>query len=165
MGLSTKPYPCCRMTHSSIDDALGTSKSCKIDPGMMRIVTVSVSKMVFDMVGAPFKLRANPQVDAQFSIPYTVAVALKNGKVSLDSFRLDTVQNSHSVLELAKKVKVNAAKRSPNRPMSFEECSEKFSDCLKYSGNPPLLKNQDTIVDLIYSLDKVENVKKLLECL
>jgi 2-methylcitrate dehydratase PrpD len=107
MGLSIKPYPCCRMTHASIDAALELSSPRVIDPDAIQEVEVSVSKMVYDMVGAPFEIRDNPQVDAQFSIPYTVATALtKGGGVLLGDFSSDTVTKGTSILEVAKKIRV-----------------------------------------------------------
>jgi len=195
MDLSIKPYPCCRMTHASIDVALELSDSYSIDPERIAGVSVHVSKMVSDMVGAPFKVRANPQVDAQFSIPYTTAVALRKGKVFLDDFISDTVKGESSTLELAKKIKVSidpklppndisysnmtvemadgqtfslktdTPKGSPLRPMTFDECAHKFKDCLEYSKKSSLIKNSDLITDFIFNLEKKKDVSEIFEYL
>lgn len=191
MDLSIKPYPCCRMTHASIDAALELSESHNIDPDGIVEVLVSVSKMVYDMVGASFKVRENPQVDAQFSIPYTVAVALGKGKVLLDDFSSGTIKNDFSTLELAKKIKVlvdtelapndishlnmavrmlngeifsckvDVLKGSPLKPMTFDDCAAKFKNCLEYSQKSSLIKNSEIITDFIFNLEKKKDVSEI----
>jgi len=193
MDLSIKPYPCCRMTHASIDAALELYTSHHIDVEGIAEVVVYVSKMVSDMVGGPFTIRANPQVDAQFSIPYTVAVALTKGKVFLNDFTSDTVKKDSSLLELAKKVrvlidpelsandiscanmvirmlqgesisfKVNTLKGSPLRPMTFEECADKFKQCLEYSHKSSLITNNEIITDFIFNLEKKKDVGEIFD--
>jgi 2-methylcitrate dehydratase PrpD len=191
MDLSIKPYPCCRMTHAAIDAALELSRSHVVDPDDIKEIEVSASKMVSEMVGAPFKIRENPQVDAQFSIPYTVAVALRNGSVLLSDFTAETIKGGASVLELARKVKVmvdpaltdkdisslemsvtmlngqsithklDALKGSPLKPMSFDECAAKFNNCLEYAGRSALVENSDFIVDFIFNLEKRQDVSEI----
>jgi len=193
MDLSIKPYPCCRMTHATIDAALELYNAHHIDVEGIAEVVVYVSKMVSDMVGAPFTIRANPQVDAQFSIPYTVAVALKKGKVFLNDFTTDTVRKDSSLLEFAKKVrvlidpelsaneissanvvirmlqgesisfKVTTLKGSPQRPMTFNECADKFKKCIEYSHKSSLIKNSEVITDFIFNLEKKKDVGKIFD--
>ena len=183
------------MTHSSIDAALEMSKSHDIDPGEIDEVVVHTSKMVFDMVGSSFKIRDNPQVDAQFSIPYTVAVALERGKVSLGDFIPNTIKGRSSTGELSKKVKVfidpelspknisasnmtirmlngdsfslrvDAPKGSPSRPMTFDECSIKFKQCLEYSQKQSVVENSQIISDFIFNLEKKKDVSEVFEYL
>jgi 2-methylcitrate dehydratase PrpD len=191
MDLSIKPYPCCRMTHGSLDAALELSGSHVIDPDGIDKVEVSVSKMVSDMVGAPFKIRDNPQVDAQFSIPYTVAAALCNGSVLLSDFAPDTIKGVKPILELARKInvsvdpalpdndisslhmsikmlngqmfthKLDALKGSPSRPLSFDECAAKFKSCLEHSEKSELIRNGERIVDFIFNLEKKGEVSEI----
>jgi len=193
MDLSIKPYPCCRMTHASIDAALELYNSHRIDLEGVAEIVVYVSKMVSDMVGGPFTIRSNPQVDAQFSIPYTVAVALKKGEVFVDDFISDTVKNDSSILEFAKKIrvlidpelphndisfsnmtirmlkgesisfKVDTLKGSPLRPMTFDECADKFKKCIEYSQKSSLIKNSEIITDFIFNLEKKKDVGEVFD--
>ncbi|MBA7667377.1 hypothetical protein ES703_75465 [subsurface metagenome] len=193
MDLSIKPYPSCRMTHASIDAALELSNSHRIKPEGIVEILVYVSKMVSDMVGAPFEIRDNPQVDAQFSIPYTVAVALTRAKVFLDDFASDTIRNDTSVLDLTKRIKVlidpelpvndissanmiirmasgetfsfkvDTLKGSPVRPMSFDDCARKFKNCLEYSQKSSLIKNSEIITDFIFNLEKKKDVSEIFD--
>ncbi|MBW2004706.1 MAG: MmgE/PrpD family protein [Deltaproteobacteria bacterium] len=193
MDLSIKPYPCCRMTHASIDAALELYNAQHIDLEGVAEIVVYVSKMVSDMVGGPFTIRSNPQVDAQFSIPYTVAVALKKGEVFVDDFTPDTVRKDSSLFEFAKKIrvlidpelphndisfsnmvirmlkgesisfKVNTLKGSPLRPMTFNECADKFKKCLEYSQKSSLIKNSEIITDFIFNLEKKKDVGEIFD--
>lgn len=85
--LSYKPYPCCRWTHSAIDAALQLRRQ---GPALSEIdrVDVFVNQQAYNSTGTPADIKQAPKsiVDAQFSIPYVVAVALLNGQVELDDF-------------------------------------------------------------------------------
>jgi 2-methylcitrate dehydratase PrpD len=110
--LSIKPYPCCRMTHSSIDAALELRPRLQGAAEAIESIEVTASGMVAEMVGKPFILGDNPQVDAQFSIPYTVSTALLNGDVFLGDFELEAITNARTK-ELAGKVVVAADPAAP----------------------------------------------------
>ncbi|OIQ94751.1 2-methylcitrate dehydratase [mine drainage metagenome] len=105
-NMSFKMYPCCRGTHSAIEGALRIVKRESLDPDAVESVAVSVAPFTFDLVGSPFQIRDNPQVDAQFSIPYTVAVAIKRRAVGLSDFQPDVVVNDAEVRRLATKIVV-----------------------------------------------------------
>ena len=113
--LSVKPYPCCKATHTVIHNVLALQKRHQLRTEDVEEVTVSVSNGAYQTVGRPFEIRTEPQVDAQFSIAYTVATALLAGKVGLDDFREETVRDPRR-MELAKRVKVvvDPALREPS---------------------------------------------------
>jgi len=117
MSLSMKPYPSCRMTHGSIDAALALKREYAIDAGSVEGIVVHVSEMSHNMVGMPFEIRTDAQVDAQFSIPYTVSVAMLHGDVSLEDFR-DSAIRDKSVKEFSKRITVLADPSLPVRDMS-----------------------------------------------
>lgn len=89
LDLSYKPYPCCRYNHTAIDtalalrDRLGPSGTAGI-----RRITARVNAMCNEAVGTPIEIRRAPAtvVQAQFSIPYTVGVALAKGAVGIPDF-------------------------------------------------------------------------------
>jgi len=104
--LSIKPFPSCKATHTSIDAVLNLLKQNRIRPEEVEGVDISVSKGCYGTAGRPFEIRTNPQVDAQFSIPYTVATALLKGEVGLEDFTESAVRDPKR-MEMAKKVKVS----------------------------------------------------------
>lgn len=189
--LSIKPYPCCRMTHSAVDAALAVRD--RVGPvEQIDRVEVRTASMVAEMVGKPFQIGDNPQVDAQFSIPYTVACALLQGDVFLGDFEPEAVGRT-AVGDLAAKVSVSvepslAAKDilpaeirvrttdgrseeagiaaplgNPLRPMDDAQCRRKFEKCLDYSGFAMDPATRDQLLDTIASLDAAADVRCLLE--
>lgn len=107
VNLSAKPYPCCRLTHGAIEATLSLIKEHSIREADVKAVEIQTSPVIYDTVGRPFQIRDNPQVDAQFSIPYTVAVVIQRGKVTLEDFEVDVVKQPRTS-ELAKTVTVQA---------------------------------------------------------
>ncbi|MFT3816547.1 MAG: MmgE/PrpD family protein [Rubrivivax sp.] len=83
--LSLKPYPACRFTHAPIDLALQLHRR-GLRLGDVNRITIHVSGQAMNMVGRRFDPRSANIVDAQFSIAYTVAVALARGAVRIGDF-------------------------------------------------------------------------------
>jgi 2-methylcitrate dehydratase PrpD len=135
-------------------------------------------------VGHPFQIRDNPQVDAQFSIPYTVAVALQRGKVTLSDFEVETVKQPRTG-EFAKKVtveenktmdkystvvhihnhsgksfakRVDVFKGHPQNPLTREEFLQKFRDCARYSAVP---LDAQRVEKMLARLQEIENIPNL----
>lgn len=188
--ISIKPYPSCRMTHASIDAALYIKEKYKFELDDIEKIELHTSKMVKEMVGSPFQIRENPQVDAQFSIPYTVSVALTKGKPFIDDFYNDRVRN-YNHMDLVKKItvllddnleqrdirsasiwihlkngkvlshKVDVFKGNPENPLTRDECVEKFMECANF-GIKKFSQNQiDELAEKILNLEKVENILEL----
>jgi 2-methylcitrate dehydratase PrpD len=104
--LSVKPYPSCKATHTPIFSMLNLMKEEGLRPEQIEGVEVAVSKGCYQTAGRPFEIRTDPQVDAQFSIPYTVATAVLKGKVGLDDFTESAVKEPER-LSMAGRVKVS----------------------------------------------------------
>ena len=190
MKLSIKPYPSCRMTHAAIDAALAIREEHGIEPSDIEEIIVHASKMVYDMVGSPFAIRENPQVDAQFSIPYTVAAALIRGDVFLKDFEESPIRDpralacaekvrvevdpelaerdmmtAHLVLKTKDKVyskRVNRVKGNPLNPMSLDDCIEKFRKCILSSQRPMPGEKVDEILDCLVNLEGLKEIRKLM---
>ena len=188
--LSIKPYPACRMTHASIDAALALRARAMPVEEIERI-DVSVCSMGAEMVGKPFQPGSNPQVDAQFSIPYTTACALIRGDVFLRDFETEAIADA-AVMGLAKRVRVAAdpalaakdilsAKMTvvrkdgaaisedvpiplgnPRNPMNADQCRRKFTKCLDYSGFPLKEDACETLFSMIEHLEALGDVQDLI---
>ncbi|MBW1698927.1 MAG: MmgE/PrpD family protein [Deltaproteobacteria bacterium] len=103
--LSFKCYPCCKVAHTAIEATLDLARENNIEAVEVKKVLVEVSSGAYNTVGRPFEIRKNPQVDAQFSIPYTVALALIKKEVRLSGFEEKTIRNP-AIFELSKRVHV-----------------------------------------------------------
>ncbi|MDY6791825.1 MAG: MmgE/PrpD family protein [Thermodesulfobacteriota bacterium] len=185
--LSIKPYPSCRMTHASIDAALELRDVIGGDVEDIDQIEVNASKMVTEMVGKPFVIGTNPQVDAQFSIPYTVACAMVRGDVFIGDFETEAIHDTQ-VKSLADRVTVsvnsdlldkdilhaglvikmndgrthektvNVPLGNPEKSMDVEQCKQKFRKCVAYSG---LDFDKSKIEDLLSMIDSLEHIQDI----
>ncbi|MGC7100821.1 MmgE/PrpD family protein [Amycolatopsis lurida] len=77
-----KPYPCCRHLHGAIDGALELRREHKFDPAEIAAVRVETFPIAARHNGTDL----DTILQAQLSLPYTVAVALARGAVTLTDF-------------------------------------------------------------------------------
>ena len=90
MATGVKPYPSCRYGHAGIDAALALCAEQDLRPHEISGVVYGSSNAGMLLVGAPAAKKANPQniVDAQFSAPFVLSVALATGAMKWDSYEL-----------------------------------------------------------------------------
>jgi 2-methylcitrate dehydratase PrpD len=103
-NLSYKPYPCCRLDHNAIEAALQLRDRVG-DLSRIRGIRVGVNRQSYEAVCTPVEMRKAPRtnVQAQFSIPFTVAAAFTDGAVRLSHFT-DEGLRRQDILALAQKV-------------------------------------------------------------
>jgi len=188
LNISVKPYPCARPTHAAIRPTIDLVKREDIAAKNVQQVTVSVPHKSFESVGKPFEIRTNAQVDAQFSIPYTVAVAIARRDVTLADFETEAVQNPE-ILKLARKVDVvidpeaegwtpveieitlkggqshstkeTVLRGDPENPMNKEEITNKFRKCCEFAAKPLSKDRLDKGLETVENLERIENVSDL----
>ena len=80
-----KPYPCCRHLHGAIDGALELRREHGIDPSEITAVRVETYPIAARHAGTD----PGTILQGQLSLPYTVAVALTRGAVTLTDFESD----------------------------------------------------------------------------
>jgi 2-methylcitrate dehydratase PrpD len=126
-------------------------------------------------------------VDAQFSIPWGVASAIVGRRVGLDDFT-DIAIKKRDVLEVTQKMRVevdNTLHRpgpeptrvkvitnegkvlvkvvenplgSLERPMSFDDCARKFTDCAKSLDAGRIQK----IIQLVGQLERLDDIREII---
>jgi 2-methylcitrate dehydratase PrpD len=109
-----KPYPCCHYNHAYLDCALELRQAHAIAPAAVAEVECLVPEGEVPIVCEPrmAKLRPRTPYEAQFSLPYSVAAALLDGEVTLDTYaprRLD----DERLLKLASRVTHRVDPSSP----------------------------------------------------
>jgi 2-methylcitrate dehydratase PrpD len=191
-NLSFKPYPCCRYNHGAIDATLRCAQRNGISSDAVEEVTVHLVKHAFfELVSRPFELRGNPSVDAQFSLPYTVASGLLDGYVFLDSFepekvkerakspllkrviglRDEAIRDPASLGPVTVEIKTKAGKifsetveefkGHPKNTMTEEECRDKFLRCSGYSVKPFSRRTLDQIVETVLRMETLSNTNDI----
>ncbi len=101
LNLSYKPYPCCRYNHTAIDATLEVRRGRPASE--IESIRVGVNRHCYEAVCTPQAVRWSPQtiVEAQFSIPFTVAAAWIDGAVGLRQLTDQGLQRQ-DILALAK---------------------------------------------------------------
>ncbi|MDP3387861.1 MAG: MmgE/PrpD family protein [Eubacteriales bacterium] len=188
LNVDNKPYPCCRSTHCAIDSALYLKDKHAIDNDLIEKIEVDTYLVGYKQCGTT-EGSINPvtPTDAKFSTPYTIAEILVHGKITLDSFKTESIKNP-KVQELLKKITVKPNGTFTERYPDHWGCKTKIimkdgtvleveiKDALGSVANPitekdiknkvePLLavayKDATTITDILLSIDKVESFSQI----
>lgn len=194
LNVAFKPYPCCRLIHSSIEAIINVLSENDI---VLRDVEKIVIKSINPLSMPPFSVQEPKNMtEAQFSSPYTITCAIKNidplewykNKNILDNF----------LLEMAKKIE---SKADPNADKAFQNDSGKIlasamvyvKNGKKYSskvgipkGDPRNALTEEafrekfkklaikalnaegkvmSLMNMIMKLEELENIKKLINML
>jgi len=97
-----KPYAACRGIHSSLDIILALRKTRRLQASDVASVKVRGSRTHVKQLG---KQAVQTALDAQMSLPYSIAVALETGGAMIDQYTPEALRRP-SVLELARRVTV-----------------------------------------------------------
>lgn len=104
--LTFKAWPACRGTHAFIEIALALRASPGFDWRQITAVRATIGE-VQRMLTEPLERKRAPAtaIDAKFSIPFTIALALVRGRVGLDDFDAAALSDP-DVLALAARVEI-----------------------------------------------------------
>jgi 2-methylcitrate dehydratase PrpD len=105
-----KPHSCCRFNQAAIDAVLEIRSIQKISHKSIKSVVVELPRTPYDIVGQPAEIKFDPKnvVDAQFSAPYSVAIACIEGRAFLEEYTESSIQRP-DVKDLMKKIVVKHA--------------------------------------------------------
>ena len=86
--VSIKPHACCRYNQGPLDCILEIVQENRLSASDVEKVTVGVLQAGYNVVAAPVEQKRNPRnvVDAQFSMPFGAAVAILNGRATLNEY-------------------------------------------------------------------------------
>ncbi|SLK10511.1 MmgE/PrpD family protein [Novosphingobium mathurense] len=190
--LTFKPWPSCRGTHPFIEMALALRDKHALTPEEIRAIHVGIDD-VQRMLTEPPERKAAPAtvIDAKFSIPFTVALAIARGGAGLDDFCAATLADpcllalagkvvavpdwqsgSHlrgvggSIrIELADGRSLSAACAtalgSPEMPLSEAQLVDKFIDCAARAEVPLPPDAANTLADSLLTLETCQDVGQL----
>jgi 2-methylcitrate dehydratase PrpD len=104
--VTVKRFPTCGESHAPILSAMTLAKKNDLKVGDIDKVELYLGEGGNEFVGRPFSLGSDPQVSAQFSAPYAVALALAHRDVRLAYFRDDTIRKDVDTARLAERVEI-----------------------------------------------------------
>ncbi len=183
--VSFKPWPSCRGTHAHVEAAIALRRQHGISGDDIDSIEVTVSPFFAILCEPPAaKRRPKTAIDAKFSIPFTVAVALDAGTVRLEDFDAARLNDGglHRLADrvthivepswtgpqatrggLALRLKDGRRVESeiteplghPSNPMSEQASAQKFLDCLRYAKEPLA---PDAVRSLVSRMADIENL-------
>ena len=189
--LTFKPWPSCRGTHAFIEMALDLRRRHGFAPSDLAQVTAGIDQ-VHTMLFEPEQVRRTPgnAIEAKFSIPFCLALALLRGRVTLDDFEPGDLADPN-VLALAGRIaadrlpdpgwqagrggaltlalesgqtlraRVDHARGSPENPLSDAQLTEKFVLCAGKAADPMAPQAAKQLADRILSVEDCEDVGAL----
>ena len=145
--LSYKLYPVCGMCMGSIGSTLKIMTDHQIDPADIERIDVGTSWQAIDSCAMPAEVKFNPQtvVDAQFSIPFSVATILAKGKLNL----ADLTQEGISDPEMRKYINLvhvhvdDEIERDFSRGVPPAKVTITLKDDTSYTANAPQKGHRD----------------------
>ncbi len=116
LDIALKPYPCCHFVHAFLDGAADLRTHLGVAVGepasdevLARIASIEcgVVPLTIPVVCEPRETKLRPQTpyDAQFSLPFSVAVMFSRGRVTLDEYEPETIADPR-LIALARRVTV-----------------------------------------------------------
>jgi 2-methylcitrate dehydratase PrpD len=193
--LTTKAWPSCRGTHAFIEGALAIRR----EPGFawQDIAGIDLrGHPVMRMLDEPHEGKRAPStaIDAKFSAPFTTALALLHGAVTLESFVPEALGQS-DVIALARKTSFAAMEDaataniasgairvrmkdgrvlervimhplgSPANPIDAPALEAKFRSCAAYAATPLSAGTVDQIITTVNQLEEIQDVSRLFQLL
>lgn len=88
LAVAIKPHACCRLNHAAVDALLAIVREQGLSPRDVAGVTAWIPTSSVPVVGEPRAVKQAPRnmVDAQFSAPWALALALRHGRASVAEF-------------------------------------------------------------------------------
>lgn len=191
--VSFKPWPSCRGTHAFVEAGLALLRDAPDAAGRIERIDVTVSPF-FSVLCEPPEQKRRPKtaIDAKFSIPFTVAVALGQGSVTLDDFS-DARLADAALHALADKVHYRVENAwtfeqstrgelalslpggrrlsrevidplgHPANPMDARAMRRKFENCLAVARNPMDAAAVRRLADRLDEIERVTDMREVFE--
>ncbi|MFQ5830239.1 MAG: MmgE/PrpD family protein [Candidatus Methylomirabilia bacterium] len=114
LRIAFKPYPCCHYNHAYMDAAANLRKEHGLTPEQIVEIECLVPAGEIPIICEPADAKRRPRTsyDAQFSLPFSVAVALAHDEVSADSYAPERLEDP-LLLDLAGRVRCTVDPASP----------------------------------------------------
>jgi 2-methylcitrate dehydratase PrpD len=190
--VSFKAYPCGRRAHATLDVALALYQQLDLATAQegqgIAEVLVTTDPQTYQDQFAPGTNKRHPTqvVEAQFSTPFLVAVALVHGKVGIGEVAaVDDPRDLALAARIQGAVRDNtpegwaqiAVRRtdgrtatlattspsgSPARPLSDTQLHAKFRDCAAHAVQPISAEVVERAIDLVSHLDETPNAVELI---
>jgi len=97
-----KPYPCCRALHPAVEASLEISKKHKVNPEDIKKIELHT----YSVAARANNPEPRTPIEARYSLPYVVALALAEGRIGINHFSEKNIHNEQ-LLNLSRKVRIS----------------------------------------------------------
>ena len=190
-----KVWPACAATRPTNAAILQLREEHQLQPDDVAAITISGGDGMTELLSTPIEHKRVPTVsiDAKYSIPFTAAIAMQQGGVTLRAFT-DEALRDPAVLAMAQRVRyqpipdaektsrvpiitietrqgttlrrqVDGVPGDPRYPASPALLEAKFRDCVSFSATPIPAANIDRVVELVANLEDVADATEIVRLL
>jgi 2-methylcitrate dehydratase PrpD len=189
--ISLKKFPSCAGNHCAIEAASRIVQRNGLKPGDIKHARLTVTPFIEMITGQPFNPGADPQVDAQFNLYYSVASVLLRGHLNIEDIqppavfdpavrpmidRIEMVVDrglntklSPVTVEIATqdgrhfREHVAHLPGTPETPLSQREIDEKFEACTSLGVDPLEAERARLLVERVRGIESVADMRHFFD--
>jgi 2-methylcitrate dehydratase len=177
MECGMKAFPTEALTHTHISAALNVVTKNNISYDQIDSVTITTIARACDILFDPHKYRPETRETADHSLPYCIAAAIVDHKITTESFSEDKFKDKR-IWEVIDKIKGEASEefekmfpaKQPSRVVINTKDGREFSEYLEYpKGDPrePMTQEDldnkfNSLSDKILTKKRQKEIKKLI---
>ena len=185
-----KKYPSCGATQGMTELVLQLVDELDLQPEQVKSVRVVLPPYSFKLVGQPWRIGANPRVDAQFSAQYCVANAIVRRSSTLQHFRVEAVRDAglsrliervtiqgdaalnprgHTAVDVELHTSDGAVHRRsldiapgfPGNALSDAQQRARFDACMDYAPHPLPAAQRAAFLQAVEQIDELADARVL----
>jgi len=138
--LVVKRFPTCGIHHANIVSALHLKQKHGFQYEDIEKVEFFLREGGNTLVSMPFTTGDIPQIDAQFSAPYAIALALNKGEVHIRDFLNEAISQDRNSIDLATRT-VEVTRFADIRPTAYPEAEKKCNYTKVYLRNGDIFEH------------------------
>jgi 2-methylcitrate dehydratase PrpD len=185
-----KVWPSCAYTRPTNRSILSLRKEHSISPEDVQEIAIVGGSSATRLLSEPIESKRRPQssIDAKYSIPFTSAIAMQHGRVSLQAYTPEGLSdlavhgmadrivyrtdegNSDAapLVEVVMRDGRRFSHRSNNRdrePVDWAFLEGKFRDCVSFSKTPITPANVDRAIEMVSDLENLADATAIVRVL
>jgi 2-methylcitrate dehydratase PrpD len=190
-----KVWPACGYTRATNTATLKLRRDHKLTPEDVEHITIIGGHSNTQQLSEPVEKKRRPKIaiDGKFSIPFTTAVMMAKGNVTLRDYTEEGL-NDPAVLAMADRVsyrpvaaneertqfpeveiktrdgrvlrhKADSVPGDAKNPVDWDMLETKFRDCISFSAKPVSKANADRVIAMVRDLENLKDATEIIRLL
>ena len=190
-----KVWPACGYTRPTNAATLHLRREHKLQPEDVEHITIIGGHSNTQQLSEPLEKKRRPKIaiDGKFSVPFTTAVMMAKGNVTLRDYTDEGLKDP-VVLAMADRVsyrpvaaneertqfpeveiktrdgrtlrhKASNLPGDPENPADWALLETKFRDCMSFSVKPPSARQLDQVIAMVHDLENLKDATEILRVL